>query len=54
MIELIKPDKSYYILYKEMMDEWHKEGGKIAPWVLSLDYESEEEFDELLNHLDDV
>ena len=54
MIELIKPDKSYYILYKEMMDEWHKEGGKIAPWPLSLDYEDEEKFDETLKYIEEI
>ena len=54
MIKLIKPSKLYYDQYKEMMDEWHKDGGKIAPWPLSLDYEDEEKFDKLLKHLDDV
>lgn len=54
MIKLIKPSKLYYEQYKEMMDEWHKDGGKIAPWPLSLDYEDEEKFDKLLKHLDDV
>lgn len=54
MIELIKPSKLYYKQYKEMMDEWHKEGGKIAPWPLSLEYEDDAKFEKLLKHLDDA
>ncbi len=54
MIELIKPSKELYIQYKDMMDEWHKEGGKIAPWPLSLDYEDKEKFDKTLKYIEEV
>lgn len=54
MIELIRPNTKYFNQYKEMMDEWHEDGSRIAPWPLYLEYNTEEKFMELVNRLEEV
>lgn len=44
MIRLITPSTDYYQQYKEMMDEWHDHGSRIAPWSLDLPYSTAEEY----------
>ena len=31
MLKLVKPDLMYYNKYNEMMEEWIKDGSRIAP-----------------------
>ena len=54
MLKLIKPNRKYYIQYKEMMDEWNMEGSRIAPWCLNLKYHTEELFEEMLDRIEEV
>ena len=54
MIKLIKPNKKYYQLYKDMMDEWNMEGSRIAPWALHLKYHTTQYFDEMLKRVQEV
>ena len=54
MIKLIKPNKKYYQLYKDMMDEWNMEGSRIAPWPLHLKYHTIQYFDEMLKRVQEV
>lgn len=54
MLKLIKPNEKYYKQYKEMMDEWNKEGSRIAPWPLHLKYHTEEYFKEMLFRVKEV
>lgn len=53
-IKLIKPSKDLYKQYKEMMDEWYNDGSRIDPWPLRLKYSTEDEFNEMLNRIDEV
>ena len=53
-IKLIKPSKDLYKQYKEMMDEWNSDGSRIAPWPLHLEYSTEDEFNKMLNRIDEV
>ena len=54
MIKLIKPNKKYYQLYKDMMDEWNMEGSRIDPWPLHLKYHTMQYFDEMLKRVQEV
>ena len=54
MIKLVKPNKKYFKLYKEMMDEWNMEGSRIAPWALHLKYHTEDYFDKMLERVQEV
>lgn len=53
-VVLIKPNKELYIQYKDMMDEWIKDGSRIAPWPLHIEYSTKEQFYEMIKQLDDV
>ena len=37
-----------------MMDEWNNDGSRIDPWPLHLKYSTENEFNEMLNRIDEV
>lgn len=54
MLKLIKPDKKYYIQYKEMMDEWIMEGSRVSPWPLHIKYHTKEYFDEMIKRVKEV
>lgn len=54
MLKLIPPSKEFHRQYKAMMDEWQAHGSQIAPWVLELPYESEEDFLALITRLEQV
>lgn len=54
MIKLIKPNKKYYQLYKDMMDKWNMEGSRIDPWALHLKYHTRQYFDEMLKRVQEV
>lgn len=49
---LVKPDLLYYEQYNKMMDEWVKDGSKIAPWFLDDKLNSIDEFAEFVKMLD--
>lgn len=54
MIKLVKPNRQYYQLYKDMMDEWNMEGSRIAPWSLNIKYHTLEFFDEMIKRVQEV
>ena len=54
MIKLVKPNRKYYQLYKDMMDEWNMEGSRIAPWPLHLKYHTLQYFNEMINRVQEV
>ena len=54
MIRLIAPSLNFYEQYKEMMDEWHEDGSRIAPWVLELPYSTEEEYTAMVHRVLEV
>ena len=53
-IKLIKPLKEYFKQYKEMMDEWKREGSRISPWPLHLKYHTLDLYNEMLKRIDEV
>lgn len=54
MLRLIKPDKKYYIQYKEMMDEWKDSNTSISPWPLKLEYSTKNKFEEMIKRVEEV
>ena len=54
MLRLIKPDKKYYIQYKEMMDEWNDSKTRISPWPLKLEYNTKNKFKEMVKRVEEV
>lgn len=54
MLVFVKPDFRYRKEYTDMMEEWTKEGGRIAPWPLELAYQSDVDFENLLRKMDDA
>jgi predicted acetyltransferase len=47
-IKFIMPDYHLRDEYTEMMDEWIKDGSRIAPWSLIEQYHTDEEFDNVI------
>lgn len=54
MLKLVKPDLMYYNKYNQMMEEWIKDGSRIAPWFLDKPCETIEEFYRLVRNLDNA
>ena len=54
MLKLIKPNEDFYYKYKDMMDEWHADGSRIAPWPLRMEYSSIEQFKDMLNRVEEI
>lgn len=54
MLQLVIPSDTYYKQYKEMMDEWHQDGSRIAPWVLELPYSTEAEYTAMVQRVLEV
>jgi len=47
-IKFIMPDYHLRDEYTEMMDEWVKDGSRIAPWSLIEQYHTDDEFDKVI------
>jgi predicted acetyltransferase len=54
MIKLIKPDFYLRKEYTEMMDEWIKDGSRIAPWSLIEKYHSDNDFEKMIRIVNDA
>ena len=53
-MQFIKPNITCHRQYKDMMAEWLADGSRLAPWTLSLPYESEEDFAALVARCEEV
>ena len=47
-IKFVMPDYHLRNEYTEMMDEWIKDGSRIAPWSLIEQYHTDDEFDNVI------
>ena len=54
MLKFVKPEWTYKNRYIEMMGKWHKEGGMISPWPITLAYDADESFEKNVKHLNKV
>ena len=54
MIKFLRPD--YYLReeYTEMMDEWIKDGSRIAPWSLIEQYHTDSDFEKMIRIVNDA
>lgn len=53
-MKLIKPNTRFHAQYRAMMEEWLADGSRLAPWTLSLPYESSEDFAALVHRCEEV
>lgn len=51
-IFLVKPDLMHFEQFQEMMKEWHESKTQINPWFLSLPSDTLEDFEKLIQNLD--
>ena len=54
MLKLVRPEWTYKKAYEEMMHEWHKDGGQISPWPLTLPYDTDERFQKMIKYLNGI
>lgn len=50
----VKPSVQYHAQYKEMLREWLADGSRLAPWTVSLPFESESDFAALVHRCEEV
>ena len=53
-IKFVMPDYHLRAEYTEMMDEWIKDGSRIAPWSLIEQYHTDEEFEAVIRRTNEA
>ena len=53
-MKLIKPNTTFHRQYCNMLEEWLADGSRLAPWTVSLPYESFEDFVVLVARCEEV
>jgi len=54
MLKLVRPEWTYKKAYEAMMNEWHKDSGQIAPWPLTLPYDTDNNFQMMLRYIHNI